>query len=1169
MKVVHSSRARGRVRCKTTSSHMTKRRRTQRTPKSRKTLGTEILKSIHRAIKRTTKATAALPIPGEGEERPFRNWLGPYLLTPVLGWPEDRIRIGEGFDILLLDANDKEVVTIETKAPFHRTTPKERKEFEERLSKLPRLRAAYLTNGAEWDRLDLIAPEGVQEVRRRESFDISKDTPEKTESFFLPLLGNRYVSGAERNRSLVTRSQPHILEQLANDLGEIVADVANTLMDTFPRYDMGEAGAGVQTLTRAIFDDWCQRSLQTPVRQLLEAVQTVLRSPEPSRAAISGALRDQGFTPQAAEGAADRLLAIRPSKRTDTEALRSALRPSYEDSIYKLCAQSAHLLLGRFLVYRVGEDMGLFDPLLGGAALEGALSQRKESIAGEPLPALALTETVSRRMLDILPLVYQSSDLDWWRVPDEKKETLERAERAIVRESEGDLDLSLIRMLRTLDGFHFGSVDADVWRNVYQHYLPGEERQRLGGFFTHEDLVEFILDLAGYVPEAKNLCKKTVLDPACGSGAFVSLASARLLAHLSDSMDCHADIPSTGRRTPVWVRNKAVLDKVLSNIHAIDVHPFAAFLTTLNLTFLLLPLYHDIRNRNPTYALDFQVFSADSLEKPDEQSAMRDMFEDLNSRIQLTAESHERYGALLDRQFDFVVGNPPWGGVLKGPLAPVYNETKKRRFRREFPHAATGKYDVYGLFMERGLQLLADGGRVAMVTQDTYLDKEWAKGLRRLLASQTEVQYIVDLNPFGGLFFRAMNTPAITVFDKQPPAAGSFVAVTTEAPKLRGMSHDERRALVLGTVRESLASLSRRRRQAVVEFCTAARLSRRTLRETAEKGWDVRPTRRATKFKKGWLRATDILEPRQGVTPGACLDVFLMSEERARDLRLEKALVHRAIKTRETGRWHPTWQGRVLLYPYVLRRGERLPAFTVRAGVVTDALDFETVLDDREQQLRRGRPLDGSTAGDILEHRIALDMVEYRQAARYLVEHYSRLEGRIFKKKRLEAFGRKWYEYLWPRDPTLLLSKNRIVSPRLTREVKFSLDSERFLADDACQYLLPTAKTGRGREILRGALSSALGRQPSETEVLQYCLAFLNSSYAQELLTRRRPTPKGSYQISVKYLSEIPLVPPSSRKDAESILQRVNRLTQAPPLGERTVIEARLNETVERLLRNG
>lgn len=59
-------------------------------------------------------------------------------------------------------------------------------------------------------------------------------------------------------------------------------------------------------------------------------------------------------------------------------------------------------------------------------------------------------------------------------------------------------------------------------------------------------------------------------------------------------------------------------------------------------------------------------------------------------------------------------------------MAPVFDETKKRRFKEQYPDAAVGKYDIYGLFLDRGLQILKEGGWLGMVTQDTYLEKEWA-----------------------------------------------------------------------------------------------------------------------------------------------------------------------------------------------------------------------------------------------------------------------------------------------------------------------------------------------------------------------------------------------------------------------------------------------------------
>jgi hypothetical protein len=73
-------------------------------------------------IDRAVQIGKRLPLPVEGDERPFRDWLKSRLLVEVLGWPDESIKIGERFDILLLDEFDHPVVTVETKAPYHRST---------------------------------------------------------------------------------------------------------------------------------------------------------------------------------------------------------------------------------------------------------------------------------------------------------------------------------------------------------------------------------------------------------------------------------------------------------------------------------------------------------------------------------------------------------------------------------------------------------------------------------------------------------------------------------------------------------------------------------------------------------------------------------------------------------------------------------------------------------------------------------------------------------------------------------------------------------------------------------------------------------------------------------------------------------------------------------------
>jgi hypothetical protein len=72
-----------------------------------------------------------------------------------------------------------------------------------------------------------------------------------------------------------------------------------------------------------------------------------------------------------------------------------------------------------------------------------------------------------------------------------------------------------------------------------------------------------------------------------------------------------------------------------------------------------------------------------------------------------------------------------------------------------------------------------------------------------------------------------------------------------------------------------------------------------------------------------------------------------------------------------------------------------------------------------------------------------------------------------------------------------------------------------------------------------------LGRDVTSGEAILYCLAFLNSPYAQErLVSGRLPTPKGFYQVSEEFLKEIPVVLPADRMVGEQIIASVKRLVE-------------------------
>ncbi|MGB8481512.1 MAG: hypothetical protein WCE63_22130 [Acidobacteriaceae bacterium] len=75
---------------------------------------------------------------------------------------------------------------------------------------------------------------------------------------------------------------------------------------------------------------------------------------------------------------------------------------------------------------------------------------------------------------------------------------------------------------------------------------------------------------------------------------------------------------------------------------------------------------------------------------------------------------------------------------------------------------------------------------------------------------------------------------------------------------------------------------------------------------------------------------------RQGVTPGGCLDVFLMDTKKATMLNLEEALVRKAIKSKQLVRWRVEWKDRVLFYPYHQNGKKSEPAFTIPWDEIQD-----------------------------------------------------------------------------------------------------------------------------------------------------------------------------------------------------------------------------------------
>lgn len=111
---------------------------------------------------------------------------------------------------------------------------------------------------------------------------------------------------------------------------------------------------------------------------------------------------------------------------------------------------------------------------------------------------------------------------------------------------------------------------------------------------------------------------------------------------------------------------------------------------------------------------------------------------------------------LLDfmmRRYDVITTNPPY--MTSRNMPPVMNEYLKRNF-------PTSKSDLYAAFIDRCTELLAPSGRLAMITQQSFMFISSYEGLRVQLADKTAIETMlhVGLHIFAELNSKVVNTAA-------------------------------------------------------------------------------------------------------------------------------------------------------------------------------------------------------------------------------------------------------------------------------------------------------------------------------------------------------------------------------------------------------------------------
>jgi len=190
-----------------------------------------------------------------------------------------------------------------------------------------------------------------------------------------------------------------------------------------------------------------------------------------------------------------------------------------------------------------------------------------------------------------------------------------------------------------------------------------------------------------------------ILDPACGSGAFLNQALEYLI---KEHKELQEKLVIMGDITAYYDVEASILEH---NLYGVDINEDAVEIARLSLW---------LRTAQQGRAL----------------ANLSDKIKCANSLLDMPFE---------EGSFDVVIGNPPYVRV-QGLKNNYEDEAKLYEVKYK---SATGKYDIYALFLEMSFGMLKPTGKLSYILPHKFLISDFGSGLRGFLAENKAVESLL------------------------------------------------------------------------------------------------------------------------------------------------------------------------------------------------------------------------------------------------------------------------------------------------------------------------------------------------------------------------------------------------------------------------------------------
>jgi type I restriction enzyme M protein len=271
--------------------------------------------------------------------------------------------------------------------------------------------------------------------------------------------------------------------------------------------------------------------------------------------------------------------------------------------------------------------------------------------------------------------------------------------------------------------------DSDLLGDFFEGIVSQDFTQTKGQFFTHVNLVNFCIKIAGFQEAARHTFLNErdpqgrpripkVIDPSCGSGTFLNEAMKAGTSALTPLREAGTLPKRLKEYASMWFGEDSQNGWAREFIYGIEPNADLGLASKVNM------ILHGDGSTN--------IFVKSGLEPFSEYVA-----QDRSHGLAITRKKNESfpYKNVCNEEFDFIFTNPPFSITL--------SDDEKKKLNKNF--YLGGETASENLFIERWYQLLRPSGHFVAVVPETVLDSSSSLEVRLFLFKYFKIEAAISL----------------------------------------------------------------------------------------------------------------------------------------------------------------------------------------------------------------------------------------------------------------------------------------------------------------------------------------------------------------------------------------------------------------------------------------